>query len=96
MGMSTYVKGFVSPNNETYKKHSKVLRACIDAGISELPKETAEYFGSEYPEEYLFEEKLEVEIKQHEWTDNDMSQGYEIKVSEIPKGVEVIRFVNSW
>lgn len=47
MGMSTHVKGFVSTENENYKKHSKVLIACIEAGISELPKETAEYFGIE-------------------------------------------------
>lgn len=94
--MSTNVKGFVSPNNETYKKHCNVLRACIDAGVSELPKETAEYFGSEHPSEYLFECKLEVEIKKHKWSDDDMSQGYEIKISEIPEGVEVIRFINSW
>jgi len=96
MGMSTCVKGFVSPKNETYKKHCKVLRACIDAGVSELPKETAEYFGSKFPEEYLFEEKLEVKIKQYGWTNNDMSDGLEIKVSEIPEGVEVIRFINSY
>lgn len=95
MGMSTSVYGFVSPNNKIYRKHSKVLRACIDAGISELPKETAEYFDCEYPEEYLFEEKLEVSIPQHEYNE-DMRQGYEIKVSEIPEGVEKIRFVNSW
>ena len=48
MGMSTRITGFVSPENENYKKHAKVLNACIEAGISELPKETAEYFGSKY------------------------------------------------
>jgi len=96
MGMSTYVKGFVSPENETYKKHCKVLDACIEAGISKLPEETAKYFDCEYPEGYLFEEKLEVSIPQHEWDDGDMCNGYEIKVSEIPEGVEVIRFVNSY
>jgi hypothetical protein len=36
--MSTIVTGFVSPENEMYKKHSKVLMACIEAGVSELPK----------------------------------------------------------
>lgn len=95
MGMSTRVCGFISSNNDTYQKHSKVLRACIDAGIEELPKETAEYFGADYPEEYLFEEKLEVTIPKHEWR-AEMEEGYEIIVSEIPEGVEVIRFVNSW
>jgi hypothetical protein len=96
MGMSTYVTGFVSPNNETYKKHCKVLRACIDAGIYELPSETADYFGSKYPSEDLFEEKLEVSLPIHEWNDGDMCEGFEISVSEIPEGVEIIRFVNSY
>ena len=89
------VKGFVSPENENYKKHAKVLIACIEAGISELPKETAEYFGSKCPEEYLLEEKLEVEIPIREW-DNEYSSGFEIIVSEIPDGVHKIRFANSW
>tara|TARA_R110000772_G_scaffold20466_2_gene56692 strand:- start:17259 stop:17546 length:288 start_codon:yes stop_codon:yes gene_type:complete len=95
MGMSTSIRGFVSPDNETYKKHSKVLRACIDADIEELPKETAEYFGTKYPEEYLFEDKLEVSVPMYDYNE-DMTQGYEIKLSEIPEGVETIRFTNSW
>ena len=95
MGMSTHVTGFVSPENENYKKHSKVLIACIEAGISELPKETAEYFGSKYPEKYLLEEKLEVKIPTSERS-NEYSSGFEIIVSEIPDGVHKIRFANSW
>lgn len=95
MGMSTHVTGFVSPENELYKKHSKVLEACIEAGVSELPKETAEYFDSKWPEKYLLEEKLEMKIPTHEYSD-DSSQGFEIIVSEIPEGVHKIRFVNSW
>jgi len=95
MGMTTSVKGFVSPENEIYKKHSRVLIACIDAGISELPKETAEYFGSKYPEKYLLEEKLEIKIPKHEYHE-DMTEGFEIILSEIPKGVYKIRFENRW
>lgn len=93
--MSTRVIGFVSEENDTYKKHSKVLIACIEAGISELPKETAEYFGSKYPEKYMLEEKLEITIPTHKYCE-DMTQGFEVYVKEIPEGVEKIRFVNSW
>jgi hypothetical protein len=95
MGMSTGITGFVSPENGDYKKHAKVLNACIEAGISELPKETAEYFGSKYPEQCLLQEKLEIEIPKHEYSE-DMTEGFEIIVSEIPEGVHKIRFVNSW
>ena len=95
MSMSTRITGFVSPENDNYKKHSRVLIACIDAGIKELPKETAEYFGSKYPEQYLLEEKLEISVPKHKYGE-DMSEGFEIIVSEIPEGVHKIRFVNSW
>lgn len=95
MGMSTYITGFVSPENETYKKHSKVLLACLDADIEKLPKETAEYFGSGYPEKYLLEEKLSIQIPKHKYCE-DMTQGFEIIVSEIPEGTYKIRFTNSW
>lgn len=93
--MSTHVYAFISSDNETYEKHAKVLRACIDAGVSELPKETAEYFDCKYPEEYLFEEKLEVEIPTYEYS-ADMEEGFEIYISQIPEGVHKIRFVNSY
>lgn len=83
-----------SPNNPL-ACGAKVLNACIEAGISELPKETAEYFGSKYPEQYLLEEKLEIKIPKHEYSE-DMTEGFEIIVSEIPEGVHKIRFVNSW
>lgn len=93
--MSTNVVAFISEDDETYQKHAKVLRACIDAGIEKLPKETAEYFDLDYPEEYLFEEKLETPIKTHKWGE-DMRDGFEIYVSEIPEGVHKIRFYNSY
>ena len=95
MGMSTYVQAYISPDDETYKKHSAVLRACIHAEVS-LPKETAEYFGTQYAEEYLFDEKLEIEIPVIEWSDEYSSSGFEILVKDIPIGTYKIRFVNSW
>ena len=93
--MVTKVKGFISSKDEDYKKHSKVLMACLDADISELPIETAEYFGSKFPDEDMLEEKLEVEIPKHVYN-AEMTDGFEIIVSEIPKGVHKIRFTNSW
>lgn len=95
MSLSTKVIGFVSPDNEKYKKHSKVLIACYEAGIKKLPKETTEYFGEEYPELYLLEEKLQITLPTHEYI-GDSQRGIEIIVSEIPDGVHKIRFVNSW
>lgn len=95
MGMSSKVTGFVSAEDPTYKKHVKVLRACLEAGVSNLPKETAEYFDNEWPEEYLIEEKLKVNIPHREYR-AEMQEGFEIDIDSIPEGVKVIRFVNSW
>jgi len=95
MGMSTRVIGLKSANGPIYKKHAAVLRACIDAGIKKLPEETAKYFGSEYPDNYLFEEVLEIDIPKHEYSE-DMVEGYEVHISELPEEVEVIRFFNSY
>ena len=97
MSMSTKVKGFILPDDPMYKKHSAVLLACIAAGIKEMPKETAEYFDCHPGEvsDHLLEEKLECTIPAHEYS-ADMVDGYEIIVSEIPKGVHKIRFYNSY
>ena len=95
MSMSTHVVAFVSDEDKTYNKHAAVLRACSDAGVSELPKETAEYFGEPYPELYLLEERLTVDCPTHEYR-TDYSNGFEIIVSEIPEGVHKIRFENSY
>lgn len=94
MGLSTYIVAFVSPEDQTYKNHANVLKACHDAGVS-LPKETAEYFGQEEPEKYLLDEKLEIEIPFTQW-DCDDQKGYQILVKDIPEGVHKIRFYNSW
>lgn len=95
MGMSTYVTAFTSPMNTEYQKHSKVLQVCIEAGLTKLPPETAEYFGDDCVDESLLDEKLEITIKTHEWS-GDMQQGFEVFVKDIPAGVEKIRFVNSY
>lgn len=40
MSVSTHTVAFVSYDNETYKKHAKVLKACNEAGIGKLSWKT--------------------------------------------------------
>ena len=94
--MLTYVKAYRSSKDVEYQKHLKVLKACLEADEEKLPEKTAKYFGTIYAEEGLIESALEIEIPTKEWTDGDMSNGVEIKVKDIPSGVEKIRFVNSY
>ena len=95
MGMSTHIVAFVSDNDPEYQKQKAVLDACLAAGIEELPKETAEYFGQEWPDAEIGEARLEVDLPVAEWKD-DMKEGYEVKIEDIPAGVYKIRFYNSW
>lgn len=94
MGMSLIAKAFISPDDSTYQLHKDILKACARANVS-LPKETAEYFGNSHPEEYLLEEKLEIEIPFKEW-ENDSMHGYDILIKDIPQGVYKIRVYCSW
>jgi len=90
--MSTHIIGLISSDNELYQKHLKVLKVCRDASVS-IPKETYNYFSGDY--EGIEDQKLEVELKKYTY-ETDMTSGYEIIVSEIPEGVERIRFTNTW
>ena len=98
MGMSTYIRGFIPNTDAEYKKHAKVLVACAEAEV-ELPKQTADYFGSKEAYEELLEEKLEVKLKNgthyKAWS-SDMQEGYEVDLTKLPKGVTKLRFYNSY
>ena len=93
--MSTYIKGYIPATDPLYVKHANVLKACFEAGIKELPEETAKYFGVKNPEPCMLEEILEVKIPVTEIF-NDSRVHYEINIKDIPQGVEKIRFTNSW
>ena len=95
MGMSTSVKGFRSPEDSEHQKHVKVLQFCKDMGVS-LPEETAEYFGDDIRIDRIDpDDLLVVEIPFHK-VDVDDGYNYEVILSEIPKGINKIRFSNSW
>ena len=95
MGMSTTVSGYRSPEDSEHQKHVKVLQFCKEMGVS-LPQETAEYFGDDIKIEYIDpDDLLEVEIPFHK-VDVDAGYNYEVILSEIPKGINKIRFSNSW
>ena len=89
MSMSKHVIGFVPPDDD-WKKMKAIYDACEKAGI-EPPDEVNEFFDNEKPDA----SGQKIEIPHEEWH-GDISEGFEIKVSEIPKQVKVIRFYNEW
>lgn len=94
MSTSYFIEGFISDQDPTYKKHVKVLKACIEAEIKILPQETGEYFGSKWPCKSLIEDKIEQKIKVNDWHE-DYRQIYEINVKDLHEGIERIRFIIS-
>ena len=95
MGMSMRAVGLTSEAEPTYQKYAAVLRACLAAGIAKLPSEAASYFGSEYVEEYLLSERREIKLALNEWQ-TDAAEGFDLRVADIPAGVDIIRFSCSW
>jgi antitoxin component HigA of HigAB toxin-antitoxin module len=94
MGMSTSVVFLRSKDNDQYQKMLRVAQTCTEAGV-ELPEEVDNYFDGEF--EYNPEGPLEMNAEKVATEYHaEMQEGYEIKVSDIPDGVDVIRFYNSY
>lgn len=99
MGMSTHIKAFILSTDKDYLRHAKVLRACIEAELEELPPETARYFGRKDVNEELLDEKLSFPLERgYHYKDytEDMVEGYEIFIDKLPKDVNKIRVYNSY
>lgn len=98
MGMSTHIRAFTPDNDPDYQKHKKILLFCMESEVS-LPPETAAYFGSNKPNHYLLDQRIEMDLKEDvhytPWSD-DSCQGFEVDLTKLPKGVTKLRFYNSW
>lgn len=99
MGMSTHIEAFIPDTDPEYQKHKKIVIACLEADVS-LPKETSDYFfGYKLPTTRMLEEKLKIELKEGEhyvdWRD-ESSEGFEVDLTKLPKGVTKLRFYNNW
>ena len=90
MGMSTYIIGFAS-QDENYQKMRQIWENCTEMNIS-IPDEVDNFFNYEKPNE----DGIKIEIPNQGWSDGDMSTGIEVNIKNIPEIVEKIRFINSW
>lgn len=90
MSMSTWVKGLRDAADPKHMKMVAVLQACLAANVP-FPKEVETYFdGTANPDR-----ALEVEIKSTDGK-GEMEKYIDVAVADIPPGVKVIRFTNSW
>jgi len=94
--VSTSVKGLIKKDSPEYEAHYEVFCACVNAGVN-IPTETARILGVSVTctSEEEVEEVNSVKLKCLEIHD-DMNIHYEVRVEDIPKEVETIRFTNSW
>lgn len=96
MGMSTYVVGFIPPD-ERWLRMKAVWEACRAAHI-DPPAEVERLFEDGPPDdsgrEVTMHEGVHPAVK--EWTDGDMRQGIEVDLSQLPAGMTSIRFINSY
>lgn len=92
MGASLHVAGF-KPANDQWDKMKSVYESCQAAGI-DIPKEVAEFFDYEPPENKAgLEVDLETALQPYQ---SEGCDGYELKLSDIPAGVESLRIFNAY
>lgn len=90
MGMMTFVKGLRDANDPKHVKMVAALKACLAASIKMPPELEAYFDGTANPDR-----ALEVEIKSTDGN-GEMEKYIDVVVADIPPGVKVIRFTNSW
>lgn len=98
MGMSTRLQAFIPDTDALYQKMKKVYLACQEAEI-DLPLEAATYFGVSYPEDDALEQKLAVKLTEgihYVPYFAEMTEGFEVDLDKLPKGVTKIRFTNNY
>lgn len=98
MGMSTHIKAFIPDTDPDYLRHKAVAIVCMEHNIS-LPSEVSNYFNvrhDAYPG--MFDEKLSVELTNGvhyiDWR-HESSEGFEVDLTLLPKGVTKLRFYNN-
>lgn len=99
MSMITEIYGLGSTQSDEFLQHEAVLIACYNAGIHELPQKTAEFFNTKYSEPCVLKEFRKQEVPFQNTLvqgEEEVSDIFEVVVADIPKGVDIIRFVNSY
>lgn len=91
MSTSIHVVGFRKPD-EKFKQMKSVWDACKTANVRP-PDSVIDFFNDEQPDDNGVEIGLtKVALK---WSD-DMCEGLELKVEDIPAGVHCVRFFVSY
>jgi hypothetical protein len=91
MSMSTRIVGF-RPPNEKWKKMKAAWDACEAAGVMP-PKDVRDFFEGDEPDAA----GVVVDIRQAVTpVDKNMTDGFDVDITKLPKDVNIIRFENSY
>lgn len=93
MSMSTHIVGF-RPADDKWRKMKAVYDACQDAG-TQVPDSVIRFFDYAPPDEAGVEVDIEKTDAVTEWR-GDMREGFEVDLTQLPEGITVIRFYNSY
>ncbi len=91
MSVSTHVYG-IRPPDDTWRRMKAIWDACQAANI-DPPEEVADFFDETSPDPAGVIVALDTVAR--EWRD-DMKDGFEIDLADLPAGVKTLRFVNSY
>jgi hypothetical protein len=97
MSVSTYLQAFRDLDGK-FKKMMEAKKYCDKNNLS-YPKEIKEYFGEllDQNDKDIEDEMAEIDIENViEEYKEEMSEGFEIELSKLPKEVKKIRFINSY
>jgi hypothetical protein len=91
MSMSTHVIGFRAPGQEWHKMKA-VYDACVDAEV-EIPRAVDRFFDYKAPEDIgtAIDLKDTLAVKEHA---ADCEQGFDVDITKLPAGINIIRFYN--
>lgn len=91
MSMDTYVVGF-RPADEKWNGMKRIWEMCEKQKVP-IPKEVEEFFNDDPPGDKPGME-IEIEDACTEYEANGQA-GIEVDTSKLPKGVKILRFINS-
>lgn len=94
MSMSTHICGIVPPD-DNWKKMKAVWDSCVAAGVS-VPADVCAFFNDGSPDErgvVIDKKGLGGAVTEYK---AEMSEGFEVDLTKLPKGVKVVRFYNTW
>lgn len=93
MSMSTYVVGF-RPPDEAWLKMKAAWDACEQAGV-DAPAEVMKFFDYDPPQDKPGQDiKLGDAVRQLD--PESPTRGFEVDIAKLPRGLQFIRFYNTW